>query len=134
MAARKMPGLVRKHADQLVRRFRLHDRAVIDEDAATVGDERVERGFVDDHHLDVLLFQTGGAQDRTGIVAQQLLGLGVAQDRRPLGLLLRAHARERRYGHGRRSHDGGESGCFLAQSELEQHSVGREMQFRDWSW
>ena len=42
MAAGQMPGLVREHADDLVRRLRLQDRAVIDEDAAAVGDERVE--------------------------------------------------------------------------------------------
>lgn len=58
MATGQMPGLVREHADDLVRRLRLKDRAVIDEDAAAVGDERVERTVVDDHHLDVLLLQT----------------------------------------------------------------------------
>ena len=82
-----MPGFVRKHADQLVRRFRLQDRAVIDEDAAAVGNEGVERAVVDDDHLDVLLLETGDAQDRPRVFAQQLLGLGVAQDRRTLALL-----------------------------------------------
>ena len=57
-------------------------RAVIDEDAAAVGDEGVERRIVDDDDLDVLLLEAGGAQDRPRVVAQQLLGLGVAQDRR----------------------------------------------------
>ena len=46
--ARQVPagdvaGLVREHADHLVRRVRLHQRAGIDEDAPAVGDERVER-------------------------------------------------------------------------------------------
>ncbi len=82
VAAGKMAGFMGEHADDLVRRFRLHDRAVIDEDAPAVGHEGVEGAFVDDHHLDVLFFQPGGAQDRARIVAQQLLGLGVAQDRR----------------------------------------------------
>ena len=87
MAAGEMAGFVREHADDLVRRLRLHHRAVIHEDAAAVGDESVEGALVDDHHLDVLLLEAGGAQDRPRIVAQQLLGLGVAQDRRTLVLL-----------------------------------------------
>ena len=33
------------------------------------------------HDLDVLLREPGGAQDRRGVVAQQLLDLGVADDR-----------------------------------------------------
>ena len=60
------------------------DRAVIHEDAAAVRDEGVEDAVVDDHDLDVLLFEARGAQDRPGVVAQQLLGLGVAEDRRAL--------------------------------------------------
>ena len=87
MAAGEVAGFVRQHADDLVRGLRLHDRAVIHENAAAVGDEGVEGALVDDHHLDVLLFQTGGAQDRPGIVAQQLLGLGVAEHRRAPVLL-----------------------------------------------
>ena len=121
MAAGQMPGLVREHADDLVRRLRLHDRAVIDEDAAAVGDERVERALVDDHHLDVLLFQTRGAQDRARVFAQQLLGLGVAQDRRPLGLRMRG--RDRRQRDRSRRDEGGEGGGLLAQCDLEQHQA-----------
>ena len=64
--------------------LRLHQRAGIDEDAAAVGDEGVEGAVVDDDDLDVLLFQAGGAQDRRGVVAQQLLDLGVADQRRAL--------------------------------------------------
>ena len=92
MAAGEMAGFVREHADDLVRRLRLHHRAVIDEDAAAIGDEGVERAVVDDDHLDVLLFHSGGAQDRSRVVAQQLLRLGIAQDRRALVLLGRGHA------------------------------------------
>ena len=57
MAADDMAGLVRKHADDLVGRGRLHQRAGIDEDAVRVHHERVERLFVDDHDLNVLLAQ-----------------------------------------------------------------------------
>ncbi len=81
MAAGDMAGLVGQHADDLVRRLRLHQRAGIDEDAPPVHHEGVEGALVDDDDLDVLLRQSGGAQDRLGIVAQQLLDLGVADDR-----------------------------------------------------
>ncbi len=82
MPAGKMAGFMRHHADDLVRRLRLQDRAVVHEDAAAVGHERVEDALVDDHHLDVLFFHTGGAQDRPRIFAQQLFRLGVAEHRR----------------------------------------------------
>ena len=42
MSAGDMAGLVREHADDLVRRLRFHQRADIDEDAPRVGDEGVE--------------------------------------------------------------------------------------------
>ena len=41
----------------------------------------LKRAVVDDDDLDVLLGEAGGAQDRLGVVAQQLLDLGVADDR-----------------------------------------------------
>ena len=100
-----MAGLVGQHADQLVRRLRLHQRAVIDEDAAAVGDKSVEGGIVDDDHLDVLLFHARGAQDRPGVVAQQLLRLGVAQHR---GALLLGGAERRRHGERDRGGEGGQ--------------------------
>ncbi|MGY3467036.1 hypothetical protein ACVW0I_003907 [Bradyrhizobium sp. LM6.11] len=145
MAAGQMPGLVREHADDLVRRLRLKDRTVIDEDAATIGDERVERALVDDHHLDVLLLQTGDAQDRARVFAQELLGLGVAQHRRPLHLRLRGRQRQQR--NRSRRDEGGENGGLLAQCDLEQHqavwvkrtcssSLGQAFlvkELRDWS-
>ena len=84
MAAGDMPGLMREHADDLVRRLRFHQRAGIDEDAAAVDDEGVEGRLVDDDDLHVLLGETGGAQQRRGVVAQQLLDLRVADDRRAL--------------------------------------------------
>ncbi len=112
MSAGKVAGFMRHHADDLVRRLRLQDRAVVHEDAAAVGNEGVEDALVDDHHLDVLLFQTGGAQDRAGIFAQQLFGLGVAEHRRALVLL--RHGRHRRDGqrYGRRQR--GQLQQFLA--------------------
>ncbi len=84
MAAGDVAGLVREHADDLVRRLRVHQRAGIDEDAAAVGDEGVEGAVVDDDDLDVLLGEPGGLQNRLRVFAQQLLDLGVADDRRAL--------------------------------------------------
>ena len=55
MAAGDVAGLVRQHADDLVRRLRVDQRAGIDEDAAAVSDEGIEGAVVDDDDLDVLL-------------------------------------------------------------------------------
>ena len=112
MAAGEMAGFMRHHADDLVRRFRLHDRAVVHEDAASIGHERVEDALVDDHHLDVLLFQTGGAQDRPRVIAQQLLRLGVAEDRGASVLLRQRH--HRREGERDRGGQRGQLQRFLA--------------------
>ena len=95
-------GLVREHADHLVRRLGVHQRAGIDEDAAAVHDEGVEGLLVDDGDADVLLREAGGAQDRLRVVAQQLLGLGVADDRNPRRLCAgrrRCHQHRRRRQH-----------------------------------
>jgi hypothetical protein len=81
----------------------------------------LESALVDDHHLDVLFFHAGGAQDRPGVVAQQLLRLGVAQDRRALVLLRQSNRRR----HGKRNRRG-EDGQFqrlFAQRDTEQHEA-----------
>ena len=83
MAAGDMAGFVREHADDLVWRRRFHQRAGVDEDAPAVHHERVERAVVDDDDANVLLREPGGLQDRLGVVAQQLLDLGVANQRQP---------------------------------------------------
>ena len=70
MTAGEVPGLVREHADDLVRRLGFEQRAGIDEDVAAVHDEGVEGTVVEDDDLDVLLGEAGGAQDRRGVVAQ----------------------------------------------------------------
>ncbi len=87
VAAGQMAGFMRQHPDDLVRGLGLHHRAVIHENAAAVRDEGVKNALVEDHNLDVLLFQARGAKDRPCVVAQQLLGFGIADDRRPLVLL-----------------------------------------------
>ena len=50
-------------------------------------DEGVERAVVDDDDLDVLLGEPGRLQDRLRVVAQQLLDLGVADDRQAASAL-----------------------------------------------
>ena len=54
---------------------------VVDEDTVRVHDEGVERFVVDDDDLHVLLAKPGDAQNRRGVVAQQLLDLGIANHR-----------------------------------------------------
>ena len=97
MAAGDMAGLVGEHADDLVRRLGVHQRAGVHEDAAAVHDEGVERLVVDQRDLDVLLRETCGVQDRLRVVAHQLLDLGVADQRN-------AARQARRLGGNRRRH------------------------------
>ena len=78
MAAGQMAGFMRQHADKLVRGLRLHDRAVIHEDAAAIGDKGVEGGIVDDHDLDVLFFQ---ARRRAG--SAWYIRAAIARSRHP---------------------------------------------------
>jgi hypothetical protein len=52
-----MPGFMRQNPDDLVRGLRLHHRAVIDENATAVRDEGIKNLLIEDHDLDVLLFQ-----------------------------------------------------------------------------
>jgi hypothetical protein len=69
VAAGDMAGLVRHHADDLIRGRGVGKRTGIDEDASAVDDECVERPVVDQHDLDIGLAQSGGAEDRRSIVA-----------------------------------------------------------------
>ena len=61
MPAGDVAGLVRQHADDLVRSLRIEQRASVDEDAAAIHHEGVEAAVVDDGDLDVLLREAGGA-------------------------------------------------------------------------
>jgi hypothetical protein len=96
MTTRNVTCLMGEHADDLVRRFRLHQRAGIDENAAAVGDEGVEAAVVDDDDLDVLFGKSGRLQDRLHVFAQQLLDLGIADDRRAAGTALLRRRRRMR--------------------------------------
>ena len=59
----------------------VEQRAGVDEDVAAVHDEGVEGAVVEHHHPDVLFGEAGRAQNRRGVIAQQLLDFGVADDR-----------------------------------------------------
>ena len=109
MAAGQVAGFVRQHSDDLVWRFRLHQRAVIDENAAAIGDKRVEHGLIDDRNLDILLLEAGGPKNRSRVVAQELFGLGVAQDRE---LFLLGEGGHRGGNKGDRGRDRGHFGRF----------------------
>ena len=112
MTAGEMPGFVRQHPDDLVGGLGLHHRAVVHEDAAAIGDKGVESTLVENDDLDVLLFEAGSAQDRPGVFAQQLLGLGVADHPRALFLLCKRRGDWRQCKR-RRSGEGGQCRGFF---------------------
>ena len=117
MAAGEMAGLVREHADDLVRGLGVEQRAGIDEDVAAVHDKGVERAVAENDDPDVLLGKPGGAQDRLRVVAQQLLDFGVADNRHAARrLVLRARRRSRRSAAGGANGKGGQqrerAGCW----------------------
>ena len=93
MAAGQMPGLMREHANDLVRRLGIEQCAGIDEDVPAIHDEGIEGAVVEHDHLDVLLGEAGGLEARLRVVAQQLLDLGIADDRHAGGGVLRARRR-----------------------------------------
>ena len=80
MPADDMPGLVRQHPDQLIRRLRLFDQAGIEEDRLSAGDKRVQLvvGSEVDFHIGGI--ETGGAPDRGSERADIVFDLGVADD------------------------------------------------------
>ena len=119
MAAGEMAGFMRQHPDDLVRCLGLHQGAVVHENAVAVGDEGVEGAVIDDHNLDVLLLKARGAQDRPGVVAQQLLALGITEDLRPVSLL--GEGRQRGHGERRGGGDGGQFPHFSSCDQAERH-------------
>ena len=64
MAARKVSGLVREHADDLVRRLGIEKCAGIDEDVPAIHDKGVERAVVEDDDSHVLFCKSGDPQNR----------------------------------------------------------------------
>ena len=84
VSAGDVPGLVREHPDDLVGSIRVQQRAGIDEYAATVRNESIERAVIDNDDLDILPREPGDPQDRLGIFFEQLLDFRVANDRRTL--------------------------------------------------
>ena len=78
------PDFVRDHADHLVGRLRLHQRAGVDEDVAPVEHEGVEGIVLHDADLDAPGAEPGRAEDRLRVVGEQVLDLGVADERQVL--------------------------------------------------
>ena len=70
MAAGDVSGLVGKNANNLIGRFRLHDRTGMDEHIAAVDDECVERVMAHDADRHASRPQTGGTENRVGIIRQ----------------------------------------------------------------
>ena len=80
VAAGDVSGLVRQHADHLVRRVRLLQRAGVDEHVAAVEHEGIEGVGAHDPDRDALLAEPGDLEDRMGVVVEQLLDLGIADE------------------------------------------------------
>jgi hypothetical protein len=105
MATDNVAGLVGKHADDLIWRLCFHQRAGVDENVMRVHHESVERPLVDNDDVDVLIAEACHLEDRLGVVAQQLLDLGVANDRQAAvrrRLSPHRHVPERECGGGRK--------------------------------
>ena len=81
VAAGDVAELVGDHALDLVGVVGGGDQAGMDVDDLAAGDEGVDRLVVDEDDLDVLGPEPGRLDERPRHVAEQRLGLGVAQDR-----------------------------------------------------
>ena len=81
MAAGDMAELVGDDALHLVDVVGRGDQARLDVDHLAAGDEGVDLRVVDQDDLDACRVEPGGLDQRPGHVAEQQLGLAVAQDR-----------------------------------------------------
>ena len=84
VAADDVAGLVGDHADHLVGRLGLRQGAGVDEHVAPVHHEGVEALVPDDAHGDVLRGEPGSPEDGQRVVLEEVLDLGVANQRQPL--------------------------------------------------
>ena len=98
VAADDVAGLVGDDADHLVGRLGLHEGAGVDEHVAAVDHEGVEAVVPDDAHGDVLRAEAGGLEDRQRVVLEQVLDLGVADQRQALRRGRRDGGERGRYG------------------------------------
>src|SRR6516165_10462684 len=89
---------------------RVQQRAGIDEYAATVRNESIERAVIDNDDLDILPSEPGDPQDRLGIFFEQLLDFRVANDRRTLSRLGRQACTRKRS----RGQEGGHARCYAS--------------------
>ena len=79
-----MTSFVGNHANDLIGRFALHERAGVDEDVASVDDEGVEDSAPHDPDRDTATTQPGGPEDRPCIVVHEPFDFGIANEREPL--------------------------------------------------
>ena len=86
VAAGDVAALVCDHADHLVGRLRLHQRAGVDEDVAAIEHEGVEGVILHDAYLDAPGAEAGRMEDGARVVVEQVLDLGVADQRQVLRL------------------------------------------------
>ncbi len=115
MAAFDVAAFVRDHADQLIGRLCIHDRAGMHEHVVAVDDEGVEGAVVDDVDIDVLRAEPGGFKDRLRIGPQQRFRLSVADQ--PGGV--------RRGGRHQRQREASDGGAAEASQGLGVHEDGR---------
>ena len=80
MAAGDVAELVRDHPLNLVGAVRRVDQAGVEIDHLPACNEGVDRRVVDQHHVDIAGPQPRRLDQRIGKVAQQRLGLRIAQD------------------------------------------------------
>ena len=108
MTAGDMAAFMRHDTDQLVRPFRSHDQAGIDEDALAAGNEGVERIVLDEHDLDAIGVEAGCSPDRYRERANRGLDLGVTDEIEALTLLCR-RGTKRRKRHKRETDEGNDA-------------------------
>jgi hypothetical protein len=124
VSARDVAGLVSQNADQLVRRLAFDNSPEIDEDAAAVRHESVEREVADQRDFHRGRIDIGGAQKRGRVIAHQLFDFSVANGREAilaLGISRRGKA-GRAHGERRCQRDGAEQ-SGLALHDRDRHSA-----------
>ena len=80
VTAGDMAALMGDDADHLIGRLGGHQRAGMHEHIVPVDDESVEVGVVDDVNVDRLRAETGRAEDRLGVSADQRFGFSIADE------------------------------------------------------
>ena len=75
----KVPRFVCDHANDFIGRFRLHDRACIDENTPSI-DKGIEALRIDQNNANAATTQTCSLEDRRSVIGDECLDLGVPHD------------------------------------------------------